>query len=838
MANQRVDQVCFVQGQLDPRVQTRVDWADYYKSAAELTNCIVIPQGGVTRRWGTTYVDVLTTTNPDFCELSTFKYNADAQYLLLWEANFTYVYFENLLIQTIPTQYANEDIATLRFSQAQNRIIITTGNYQPQQIVRSGDAMQAITAFGANTLTAAIGYAAGLVLPVQFATTGALPTTSPQIFAMRDYFIRTQAGGVFQVFSSSTDAINNVNAYTVTALGNNSTVSVQNTWTVTNIAFKFTPAYDFNSNYFGVTFTPSAVSGSPVTITSSAAIPFTNALIGGLFEGNGGSLRIVGVTSPTIITGYTIEPFVNVTAIQGALCFLGEPAWSATRLWPSTSTYIQNRLFFANTPFITNGVWGSVINDFYNFDNSLTTADYTLESFVSSGDPTFIQSMTSTRSLIVHTITGSYSTPVQSEAPLIPATPFIEQNKFGVSELQPVFIDNQIFFVDGSSNSIINMIWEFSQSSYVTNNISIKANGLINNPVDMAAFTEPDTVDGFYVIFVNSDGTLCVLQTLHEENITAFTPGNTNTYLVNNQQNGYDTLPAQYVKVATSQNRCWFAVKRQQLNQTGVIAITGFNPANNTLTAMAHGIPLGIPTRINFGTAGNLPTTVPQVELNVYYFAIAIDANTFQTYGSEADAAAAANVYVIDNAGAASVISVWAVASAIWIEEANFDYYTDASITITNNVPQTVITGLEYLNGQVVQCVADGYVTDAHTVVNGEITLFIAASVVQVGLAYTSTLQPLPPVIPGIPGMLYQPKHIRDIYISYYETIGATVQGYGIPIQNLQQVILGAPPVPETGTWEYTPMQGWGGASPDPIVISQSAPLPMTILSLSYVLEI
>jgi hypothetical protein len=850
----RVDQVSFVQGQLDPRVQTRVDFADYYKSAQKITNALVIPQGGIQRRWGTTYTATCTTTNPLFLELSNMIYNNDLVYLFRWEANNLYIYLENLLIATVATQYANEDIDTLRFTQVETRLIVVTGNYAPQQLVRSSDAPVAITGFAGppnNTLTAATGYAQGLILPVQFATGGVLPTTSPQIFAGRDYFIKIGAANTFQIFSSTADAVAGINAYTITALGALSTVAVQNTWTISNITFVFVPAYDFTSPSVylvpGFTFTPSATSGT-ITITASAAV-FTPAMVGGLYEGNGGVVRLIanGGNSPTVQYGFTVIPFPNTNAIQGQLSFLGEPAWSAIRGWPSTASFFQNRLFLANTASIPNGQWLSVVNSVYDFDDSEALADNAIDWYPASGDMSYIQSATSTRSLVVHTNTGNYSTPVQAEIPLTPTNYVLtEQNKFGVGTLQPVFIDNQIFFVDRSGNSIINMIWEFAQSSYVTNNISVKASSLVNNPVDMAAFSEPNNVDGFYVLFANSDGTLCVLQTLHEENIIAFSLSTTNTYPVNDQNVDFDTVASNYVKVTSALNRCWFGVQRSVPTAQAPVAITGFNAGNNSLTAANHGMPVGTAALITFTTAGVLPATNPQIVVNNYYWALALDANTFQVYGSESNATALdnppanvpINVYTIINAGVNSNVVYWPLMPSIWIEEANFDYYTDASKRFTYANPAAVITGLDYLNGQVVQVVGDGYVLANEVVVGGQITIEQASSVVTVGLGYTSTLTPLPPVIPGVPGMLYRPKHIRNIYISYYETIGATVQGFGMPVIEMQQVIIGQLPVPQTGTFEYTLMSGWEGAGANSIVISQSAPLPMTILSLSYILEI
>jgi hypothetical protein len=847
MGHARIDQSTFTQGQIDPRVQSRIDWESYYKAAKQITNGLVIPQGGVQHRWGTVYVDtvnIVVEADFKYAEISTMIYNDNLIYLMVWTATTLKIYLENEQILLVPlvTQYNKEDIPTLRFSQVQTRVIITSAFFSPQQLIRTPDAPAAITAFSAvnNTLTAVLAYGVGLVLPVQFTTTGVLPITNPQIYVNRDYFILITAANTFRVFSTSSDAIANINFYTITTAGVNSNVVVQNTWNISNIVFKNLPTYDFNGGYTAITFTPSAVSGNAVVITASAPI-FTAAMVGGLYEGNGGVLRIQVFTDTTHVTGFTIEPFANTSPIQGLESFLGEPAWSDARGWPRVSSFFQNRLVFANTVSLPAGQWLSVINDVYNFDDSQTLADDAISSYPESGTMSVIQSMTSARSLLVHTNTGNYSSPVQNEIVVTPTSYLLtEHNKFGVGQLQPVFIDNQIFFVDRSGNNVINMMWEFTQSSYITDSVSVKSSSLIVNPIDMAAFIEPNFIDGFFVVFVNSDGTLAVLQTLSEQNISAFTQHTTFTNQVNDQTNDATQLPSSYLKVTSAQNRCWFLVSRTIEAVNVTTAITGFVGApTNTLHAVAHGIIIGLPVLVSFTTAGTLPNTIPPLNTTQYFWANATTANDFQVFASAADATAPiSNPFVILDPGVTSNVVTWVQFEDLYIEEVNFNYYTDSTINQVFLAPTTVITGLATLNGQVVQVVADGFVLNNETVLNGQITIERPSLNVSVGLPFTTTLVPLPPAIPGTPGSLYQPRHIRNVYINYYNTIGAQVQSYGIPVTMTQNTVLGAVPSPQTGVYEYTLMEGWDGATPVDIKITQSAPLPMTIIGLSYILDV
>ena len=67
-------------------------------------------------------------------------------------------------------------------------------------------------------------------------------------------------------------------------------------------------------------------------------------------------------------------------------------------------------------------------------------------------------------------------------------------------------------------------------------------------------------------------------------------------------------------------------------------------------------------------------------------------------------------------------------------------FYVDCGLTYDSTSTST-ITGLSHLEGETVAVLGDGAVQDNQVVASGQITLDVAASVVQVGLPYTSTLK-------------------------------------------------------------------------------------------------
>jgi hypothetical protein len=75
-------------------------------------------------------------------------------------------------------------------------------------------------------------------------------------------------------------------------------------------------------------------------------------------------------------------------------------------------------------------------------------------------------------------------------------------------------------------------------------------------------------------------------------------------------------------------------------------------------------------------------------------------------------------------------------------DDENDSYYADSIITY-DGAATTSITGLDHLEGETVNILADGFIHPDQTVSSGAITLDSAASVVQVGEGYTHTIKPL-----------------------------------------------------------------------------------------------
>jgi hypothetical protein len=159
---------------------------------------------------------------------------------------------------------------------------------------------------------------------------------------------------------------------------------------------------------------------------------------------------------------------------------------------------------------------------------------------------------------------------------------------------------------------------------------------------------------------------------------------------------------------------------------------------------------------------------------------------------------------------------------------------TDCSV-VYDGVATTTVTGLSHLNGETVTVVGDGAVYPTAVVAGGQITISPAASLVEVGLPYTSTLRTLRPEASGVAGSAQAAKvRWASVKVRLHQTIGLTINGTPMPFRTATT------PLGEAVPW-FTGDKEIENLSADEdgrITITQTQPLPATILALTGVLDI
>ena len=150
----------------------------------------------------------------------------------------------------------------------------------------------------------------------------------------------------------------------------------------------------------------------------------------------------------------------------------------------------------------------------------------------------------------------------------------------------------------------------------------------------------------------------------------------------------------------------------------------------------------------------------------------------------------------------------------------------DSRITKQLTPAGTVVTGLEHLEGESCQVVADGAVHPNRTVVGGQITLQLEAEFVQVGLGYRKRILTLPFDNGSQKGSARAyTKRYKDIYLALLDSAVPFINGQLPAIRTPQVPMNEAPPL-TTGLVKVHNL-GWDKEAPVDII--QDGPLALQV---------
>jgi len=298
------------------------------------------------------------------------------------------------------------------------------------------------------------------------------------------------------------------------------------TWTLSTISFAYQPTFDFDQNYDASTFSIGTnwnSIGSSVTVTCNQSSKITSDHVGGMFEGNGGVVRIESVnTGANTLTGKVKKEFINQNTLDGIDCSLEEPVWSATHGYPNTVTFHESRLWMGNSTARPQTLWGSVISEFFNFDRGVGGDDESIDITLDTDQVNAIYHIVSGRHLQVFTSGGEFYIP---ESPIKPSEVRISrQTRFGILKtVKPISTDGATMFIQRNGKQVREFLFTYTEASYVSSEVNLLAPHIINSPVAMASQTGDVDNEGNYLFVVNGDGTMGVFITNRAEKVMAWT---------------------------------------------------------------------------------------------------------------------------------------------------------------------------------------------------------------------------------------------------------------------------------------------------------------------------
>ena len=141
-------------------------------------------------------------------------------------------------------------------------------------------------------------------------------------------------------------------------------------WTIEPIPFEKGPLLDINVT--STTITPSAATGTGITLTASTAL-FDEGHIGSIWKVNNGYVRIKTFTSATVVTADVL--YGGNIGGTSAYTSWREGAWSDYRGYPAAVTFYEDRAVFAGSAHKPNTVWLSEPGRFEQFEGGADADD-------------------------------------------------------------------------------------------------------------------------------------------------------------------------------------------------------------------------------------------------------------------------------------------------------------------------------------------------------------------------------------------------------------------------------------------------------------------------------
>jgi hypothetical protein len=167
-----------------------------------------------------------------------------------------------------------------------------------------------------------------------------------------------------------------------------------------------------------------------------------------------------------------------------------------------------------------------------------------------------------------------------------------------------------------------------------------------------------------------------------------------------------------------------------------------------------------------------------------------------------------------------------------YLERFRNDVYVDCASVYTTGFPTDTFSGLDYIEGESVKCIADGNIMDDETVTAGSLTISRDAETsFQCGFNFTPTITDLPVENDKLGSVYGMKVNISEITLDLHQTKHITVNGKEVSFRGFGTGILDAETPSFTGRKRMVGWRGWDDTGQ--ITISQTYPLPFTLLAIT-----
>ena len=556
------------------------------------------------------------------------------------------------------------------------------------------------------------------------------------------------------------------------------------------------------------------VTGAKNTITWNAVSGATRYRV---YKEQGGIYGFIGETTTTTLVDDNIGPDFTTTPP------IHENDFTGTGNYPGAVSYYEQRRVFAGTNNDPQNIWMTKSGTESNMSFGLPIRDDDrIEFRVAAREANTIRHIVPLTNLLM--ITGSAEwrvTSVNSDAITPTSISVKPQSYVGANNSQPVIVNNSLVYGAARGGHVRELGYNFQANGFITGDLSLRAPHLFDNftIVDMGLSKAPIPV----VWMVSSNGKLLGLTYVPEQQIGAWHQHDTDgtfesvacvsegnddvTYCVIKR-----TINGASKRYVERMGTRLFATQRDNFfvdcgaTYNGTNTNTGQNVTISGGTNYTKGETVTVTTNYNLF---NAPPSVADVDDAI----VLVDGT---------------NLYRLIILGTSSQT----------VATAKLDKDLPASLRNTAltsyEVARDTISGLSWLEGKIVNILADGAVHPQKTVSSGSITLDRAASVVHIGLPIEADLQTLPLALQVEAFGQGRVKNLNHVWLRVLESSGIFAGPSADKLVEAKQRTTepyGSPPDLKTQDIKIMLTPQWQDNGQ--LFVRQTDPLPLTIVGLT-----
>lgn len=503
----------FNAGEMSPYLIGRVDLDKYGSGCQRMENFRALPYGGAVLRPGTEFIN--TVTGPH--RLKEFIYSTTTSYILAFGDENLRIFQNGAYIGSaydVVTPYSADDVFSLQFLQINDVMYITHPDYAVRKLSRITATQFTLAEvvfnvpplLDVNTNSGFTLQADGTSGSVEITAVGGTPFNAQHVGSYWQLSHFREAGSINKLIDSdgASSSIPMRGTWNLRTYGEwEATVLVERspddaTWEVianfpsgTQVQYEATQ----EENAFlriRVTDYVSNTDGNAILTTSTNYVD--------------GLVQMTAFADSTHMDATVITALASTDATSR----WSEGSWSEFRGFPKCVGIFEERIYYANTYYEPQRIWGSRVGEYEDFALSVDD-DASVSYAIADVQQNPIQWLLGERSLLFATTAAQWTlSGGESGEPVTPSNVKVQRqpSNLGAEPFQPVALPGITLFLQRGGRKFRELFYQFVESSYSAQDVTLLSEHITKSGIkQFAASNHPDSI----AYCVRNDGELAVM---------------------------------------------------------------------------------------------------------------------------------------------------------------------------------------------------------------------------------------------------------------------------------------------------------------------------------------